>query len=348
MSSHRVDLIGDGIENPFNARVLLHAAEMFGSACWFRDRHGLAAGWDGALPLVSTDDVTGRYTPLVACDNGERSTPLYGFQLPRDARAAVVVGNEREGIAADLRAAADHTLQVPMASRTLNCLNVAAAAGVALYYLSHGHGGKLQMRGEPRRRRPELLLVGGTDHIELGSTIRSAGAFGWERVFVEDRAGVWFGCDRVTRSEGRGAARRGRNPIRLVSVSTAHRYQFREVCVVTTRPLSPPLPRADLAGGAEQLLVLVDESRVNVEQEDWGRLGRQVQFVSVEAAAGAWTYCYRLPATIALAESARQVGQRSPTSRPRPRRDETTYDRALRTMPEEAGEVVDLCDLVGY
>ena len=98
-----------------------------------------------------------------------------------------------------------------MSGVTLNTLNVAAATGVALYYLSAGFGGKLQITSHPEKRRPEILFMAAGDHIELGSAIRSAGAFGWNRLFLEDREKIWFGCDRVTRSEGRGAAKRGRN-----------------------------------------------------------------------------------------------------------------------------------------
>jgi hypothetical protein len=348
MTTHRVDLLGDGIENPFNARALQAAARMFGAACFFRDRHGLAAGWEGELPCLGLGEIAARYDPLVAFDNGEGAAPLYGFRLPRDARAAVAVGNEREGLAADLLASARHALQVPMASRTLNCLNVAAAAAVALYYLSHAHPGRLQTRGDPRKRRPELLLIGGADHIELGGTIRSAGAFGWERVFVEDRGGVWFGCDRVTRSEGRGAARRGRNPIRLVAVPPTQRYRVADVCVITTRRLGEPLPRARLAEGGDQLLVLPDESRVRVEEEDWQRLGAEVRFAHVEAEGPETAHPYRLPATIALAEAARQIGVRARPAGGRPRREGPEYEKALPAVANLAGEEVFLDDLVGY
>jgi hypothetical protein len=344
--TQRIDLIGDGIENPHNARVLLSAAAMFNADCWFRDRYGLASAWEGELPCLP-GPASALYDPLIAFDNGEGSAPLHGFSLPRTARAAVIVGNEREGIAADLRAETRYALHVPMVSRTLNCLNVAAAAAVALYYLSHGHRGKLQTRADPRKRRPDLLLIGGPDHIELGSTIRSAGAFGWQRVFVEDRAGVWFGCDRVTRSEGRGAARRGRNPIRLVSVAPTQRYRFRSVAIVTTGRLGTPLPRANLALGAEQLVVLPDEPSVRVAEEDWGRLGDEVEFVCVEALAETFAYHYRLPAAIALAEAARQVGQKAPSAG-RPPRDEPVYDRTLQTLAEPVGEEVLLEELAGY
>jgi len=47
-------------------------------------------------------------------------------------------------------------------------------------------------RNDPRIRRPELLLLGAGDHFELGSTIRSAAAFGWERAFIEDRHSFLF------------------------------------------------------------------------------------------------------------------------------------------------------------
>ncbi|MGH3489441.1 MAG: hypothetical protein ACRDP8_16245 [Actinopolymorphaceae bacterium] len=72
------------------------------------------------------------------------------------------------------------------------------------------------MSSQPRKRRPELFIVGGADHVELGSAIRSAGAFGWERAILDDRAGAWFGSPRAVRTEGRAAARSYRNPIKLM------------------------------------------------------------------------------------------------------------------------------------
>src|SRR5256885_7181028 len=47
-------LLGDGLENPANARALLDVAAMFGIPCLFRDTRGLEAQWDadrgGLLP----------------------------------------------------------------------------------------------------------------------------------------------------------------------------------------------------------------------------------------------------------------------------------------------------------
>src|SRR5439155_13920378 len=136
---------------------------------------------------------------------------VYGFHASRD--FAVLVGNERRGLSHEFASLSTDRVQVPTLSRRINSLNVAAASAVALYYLRGTPVRPMAVRKDPRSRRPELLLLGADDHFELGSTIRSAAALGWERVFIEDRHRVWFGCDRAVRSEGRAAARRGRNEI---------------------------------------------------------------------------------------------------------------------------------------
>src|SRR5215212_8454116 len=275
MSRPTITLVGDGIENPGNARTMIHAAGMFGGDCRFRDRSGLAAGWHECLApaeelkLLSADELRACYSPVVALDNLDGAAVIHGFPLKPGPRPAVVAGNERTGIARDIQALADCAVQIPLVSRRLNCLNVAAASAVALYYLSRGSDQKLQTRSRPEQRRPELIMIGASEHVELGSAIRSAGAFGWDRVLVDDRAGVWFGCDRATHAEGRAAARRQRNPIHLVPTAPDRRYLFEEVCVITTRRTGVPLQRAHLARGAQQLIAIADETAVDLERENW-------------------------------------------------------------------------------
>ena len=354
MSGPPITLVGDGVENPWNARTMIDAAGMFGGACLFRDRARLAEKWRAAglapekLPSISLVDLARDYTPIVACDNLPNAVDVYGFRLPGGTHPALLVGNERHGLAHDMQVVAQHAVQIPMASRTLNCLNVAAAAAVALYYLSRGGGGSLQSSIHPHKRRPELLMVGPTDHIELGSAIRSAGAFGWDRLLVEDRASAWFGCDRITRSEGRGAARRGRNPIRVVAVPLDCRYAFDEICVLTVRERGTPLHRARLAGGARQLIAIPDESAVDCREEDWHRLAREVTFVRLDVPHRPYVYHYRLIATIALAEIARQVGRKAPAGVGRRARPTPYYDSALEALSEQHGETVFLDDLAPY
>jgi hypothetical protein len=233
---------------------------------------------------------------------------------------------------------------------TINCLNVAAASAVALYYLSRGGGAGMQTSAHPGKRRPELMLIGGQSHVELGSTIRSAGAFGWERLLLQDPLSVWFGAHRSLVTEGRAAARRHRNPIHLVPAGRDTRYAFSEVCVVTARPAtgSIPIHRTNLAKGPKQLLVIADESTLDVSDAAWNRLGQQVRFVHLDLPRHDFAYHYRLIASIALAEAARQVGQAARTPVGRVKRQGPSYESALSLLPAEAGEIVYLEGLSRY
>ncbi len=189
--------------------------------------------------------------------------------------------------------------------------------------------------------------MGAGDHIELGSAIRSAGAFGWNRLFLEDREGIWFGCNRIVRSEGRGAARRGRNSIRLVPVGTDNNYAFKE-CVVVSSKEGVPLNKADLTQGPQQVIVIADENRLDFSHEDWSRFATKVQFVRIEVPSSDYVYRYRLFASIALAEIARQVGQKSAARITRPGRQGPVYESSLQVIAETHGEEVFLEDLEVY
>jgi tRNA(Leu) C34 or U34 (ribose-2'-O)-methylase TrmL len=351
--SNIVDLIGDGIENPWNAKTMIDAAKMFGSSCYFRDRKNLAQSVhdtinsDMQIQVVSSDQIVQTYSPVVALENLDNAADIYGFKLPAGTRAALIAGNEKFGIAHEVQQISTHFVQIPMPGTTLNTLNVAAATGVALYYLSADFGGKLQITSHPEKRRPEILFMAAGDHIELGSAIRSAGAFGWNRLFLEDREKIWFGCDRVTRSEGRGAARRGRNSIHLVPVNSESRYAFREVMVLSSSQ-GIPITKANLAKGPQQLVVIPDESQVDFSQEDWERLGANVQFVQIEVPSRDYVYHYRLFASIALAEIARQVGQKPGAPIRKPSKQRPVYESSLAILLEKRGEEVFLEDLQDY
>lgn len=122
-----------------------------------------------------------------------------------------------------------------------------------------------------------------------------------------DRGGgsAWFAADRVTRSLGRGAARRARNPIHVLPVRGDE--FFDEVCVVSARGDGVPLQRADLARGPRQLVVIPDETSGDSDERDLAHLGRHVRRVHLEIEHGV-RRPFRSVASIALAEIARQVG----------------------------------------
>lgn len=347
-----IDIIGDGIENPWNARTLIDAAELFEAFCYFRDRKGLSETFPEiksgqTLHLINCEQVRERYKPVLALENRDNAVDLFGFKSGSESNCALVVGNEKYGVSHEMAMNAEHIIEIPMTGPTLNTINVASAAAVALYYLMTGTARRMQVRTQPQKKRPELLLIAGADHVELGSTIRSAAAFGWDRLFLEDRQSVWFGCDRITRSEGRGAARRGRNSIRVVPAQKENKYAFKEVTVVSSRR-GHPLGEANLARGPQQLIIVPDESAVDTSAEDWQRAGAKINFVKISVPAKQYNYHYRIFASIALAEVSRQVG-RSPTARAARRiRQGPVYDTSLSLNMTEIGEDVSFDELVEY
>ncbi|MGH8247000.1 MAG: TrmH family RNA methyltransferase [Gammaproteobacteria bacterium] len=134
MSQSPITLVGDGIENPWNARAMLHAAGMFSSSCHFRDGCDLARAWaetfplDHPLPVIGHGELARDYSPILALDNLEGAKSIYGLEIGRGPRPAVIVGNERRGVAKDIAPICTDTAEIPMVSRRLNCLNVAAAS----------------------------------------------------------------------------------------------------------------------------------------------------------------------------------------------------------------------------
>ena len=326
---------------------MLDAARMYGIDCGFRDTKNLQVSEElgDVLPTLEREEVGAAHSQILAVDNLPRASDLYGFSAGK--APAIVVGNERRGLSHGFRDLATAAVRIPMISRRINCLNVAAASAVAIHYLCHARVGSMATRGQPANRRPELLLVGGEDHIELGSSIRSAAAFGWDRVVVEDRDGIWFGCDRVKRSEGRAAARRGRNVIRLVPGEIDASYRYPEVCVVTAFGEGIPLHRARLDRGARQLIVIPDESRPGAMVKASERFGSVVQWVRLDVELDPAAYHYRLISAVAMAEISRQVGRAAPGRRRRGRR-APAYDRALAAATETLGVDVSLEDLEEY
>jgi tRNA G18 (ribose-2'-O)-methylase SpoU len=346
-----VMLVGDGIENPANALIMTHAAAMFGTTARFRDTKGLNPNIENqkaaerSFAQITSAEIQTAHSRIIAFDNLPGACDIYDFRAGDN--FAVLVGNERRGLSHELASMATDRVQVPMISRRLNCLNVAAASAVALYYFCGPPVGPMALRKDPRSRRPELLLLGAADHFELGSTIRSAAALGWERAFIEDPHRVWFGCARGIRAEGRAAARRARNEILLVPCPTGSTYNYAQVIVVTRKDIGVPLHRSKLAVGPNQLVVIPDESQIDSTAYDWSRFGPDVQFAHLVLPGIDFPYHYRLLATIALAEISRQVGRPPKLKAPAAPRG-PVYDYNLGKLAEIDGELVALEDLIGF
>lgn len=105
-----------------------------------RQIHKTALGAEDSMPWSHTEDIL----PLIAILKAEGYTVValeqapHAVKLPdfhtRDARIALIVGREVEGIEPEVLAACDCTLEIPMEGQK-ESYNVAVAAAMALYHL---------------------------------------------------------------------------------------------------------------------------------------------------------------------------------------------------------------------
>ncbi len=366
-------LIGEEIASAWNEAALADIARTFGGS--YVAYGGVGEAELGGEALSTLDG----FDCLIAAENLADAQSVYAFRPPRSGTPALIVGNEAKGLRRRSRKQAHVTVGIPLPSRNINCLNVSAAAAVMLYFfaLEHALPFKRRSLASIQRNRPGVLVVGGSDHMELGSTLRSVCAFGWDHVFLDDRGDAWYDCDRRIKSEGRGTARRGRNPIKVLPYRAESLRDYRSAVVFSTRgdmagcaPLPPnsgglaswsdvrgvdvePEFAGSIRGngrmgcqqpltGKDVLIVLQDESDGALPWAPPGDWRGDVRYASLPPVTPD-RYHFRQMTAIALAEVARQLGE--PTSDGiylHGRRDR--YRREMR--PDETAPLLDLADLM--
>jgi tRNA(Leu) C34 or U34 (ribose-2'-O)-methylase TrmL len=307
--------LATAVENPGNRQRIADAADLLGGSC--------------------TAQAHGR---LIAVENSPGARPVYG-RPPLRGPATLALGHERRGLAPATLAAADETVVIPAVSHAVTTLNVAAAAAVAGWYVLRGSGPQARV-AHPDRRYPAVLLSG-DDHVEVGSSLRSAAAFGLREVFLDDRGAGWFDGPPARRREARAAARRHKNPLHVRRASPGLADGFEEVIVVEPAGPGRALARQPFARGRRQLVVIGAAPR-QVASLPPGRL--------LVATTGLREVAHpplRLVASIALAEIARQVG-RPPPGRPPPAPRRPAYERELTLAAEGELLVLDPEVLLAY
>ncbi len=339
-------LIGEEIAGAWNAQALSDAAHAWGGtyvACDAADFSSANAANGAIEPCphpIQEERANATAAPfsafdwLLAAENTPNAQSIYDCRPPvlstkaapieadtdTTGRRALIVGNEARGVRRQTLKRAHCVAEIPLVSQNINCLNVAAAAAVMLYYLAVNEarmaqgdaplGQKRQTLGAIQKFRPDILLIGGRDPMELGSVIRSACAFGWERVFLEDRYNAWYAPTRLMKAEGRGAARRGRNPIKVIPCPSNLLAAYDKIIVVTRTQTGRPLYAVPLVArpAHNTLVVLTDEQGA---KEAWNaprELQAKVTYASLPPVADE-LYHYRQAASIGLAEAARQMGR---------------------------------------
>lgn len=271
----RLRLLCDGVENPANRATIATAARLLGGSC-----------------------VEVREGRLIAVDNTPGARSIYGRRGLRET-ATLAVGHERRGVSRTILAAAAETLVIPTQSRSVRTLNVAAAAAVAGWYVLRGSREQARSR-DPYKRMPAVLRCG-EDHVEVGSSLRSAAAFGIREIWLEDLGASWFEGEHGRLREARAAARRHKNPLRVRRGSPAIAERFEEVVVIVARGEGAPLSREHRAHGARQLVVIgADPDRVDA-------VAPNVRVATLGLAPGT-PAPLRILASIACAEISRQAG----------------------------------------
>lgn len=314
-ASPELTLFPDGVENPANVARIEDAARLLGAAC--------------------SPSVAGH---LIAVENAPGAASIYGRKPPR-CDVTLAVGNEKRGLSRRTLARADETVQIPTQSRTVRTLNVAAAAAVAGWYVKHGSGPQAQST-RPVGRRPGLLLIG-NDHVEVGSSLRSAAAFGFTDVLLDDRGAAWFDGPPSVRREARAAARRFKNPLRIHRATLDHAARFDEIVLVIPWGDGTPTRRVRLAHGQRQLVI------VGAQPEQLAGLEPERVSIATLDLEPVEHAPLRLVASIAMAEVARQVGRRRP---PPGRAGERapTYEAAIALMTGDEVWHIEAAELLTY
>jgi hypothetical protein len=126
-----------------------------------------------------------------------------------------------------------------------------------------------------------------------------------------DSGPVWFTRDRATYVQGRGAARRHKNPLAVFPCNPDPPCPPYDVgVVVTSQGEGPSFWRTRLPSGPRTVIFVPDTGRGDPagDPATYTRLARTVQVVSLDLPEEKQPYPYRLVTAVVLAEVARRLG----------------------------------------
>lgn len=147
-----VRVVVDSLHDPHNGAAIVRSCDAFGLQYFHAiERHEPFAAaaavsrgsqkWVDVIRHESTAACVAAlagYTLVATHPDGD----LLPDQLPAIPRLALVLGNEREGIAPDVRAACKHAVRVPMVG-FVESLNVSVTTAILLYAATRGRKGDL-------------------------------------------------------------------------------------------------------------------------------------------------------------------------------------------------------------
>jgi tRNA(Leu) C34 or U34 (ribose-2'-O)-methylase TrmL len=296
----RYTLVGFEIEGEWNVPLLVNAAEMSGASLLLAESRipfsatGIVNG-----SMVGIDEVLNQFDQVLACETTVKSRPVYEFAMPRG-HVGLIVGNERNGIPGKLLKRVHQVISIPMLGKGSSSVNVAVAAAIILYVAERDLGRKRLRSVALTHRDVDVLVFGPSDPSELGSFLRSAWAFGWQRVFLSDPGGAWFTNDRQTILAGRAAARNEVNRLVVCPREQLNFGDYDQIVVCDKTRSGDPLSRFALRNQGKVLLVYGDAD----ESLD---AGESVQQIYVDHAATTVDPCFRHAGSILLSVVSQQL-----------------------------------------
>ena len=150
-----VALVVDALHDPHNGAALVRTCDAFGVQCIHAIERKepiavaatVARGSQKWITLVRHETGDACVQSLRASGHELVATHPEGELLPEDLaripRVALVLGNEREGIARELRAACVRAVRVPMVG-FVESLNVSVTAAILLHAATRGRAGDLE------------------------------------------------------------------------------------------------------------------------------------------------------------------------------------------------------------
>jgi len=294
--------VGFEIEGEWNIPLLANAAAMSRASLLFvESKIPLSTAVIRSNSTAGIEETLDQFDRVLACETGRQSQPIYEYAIPRG-NVGLIVGNERTGIPAKLLKKVRQIVSIPMLGRGLSSVNVAVAAAIILYAAERDFGRKRFRPVALSHRDVDVLAFGPSEPSELGSFLRSAWAFGWQRVFVADPSGVWFTSDRQTILASRAAARCEVNRLAVCPREQLNISDYDQIVVCDKLRSGDPLSRFALPSRGKVLLVYGDAD------ESLSSRG-SFQQVFVDHADPAVDPCYRHAGSILLSVISQQLAK---------------------------------------
>ncbi len=265
MSKDQLTVVGVDLEGAWNVPLMQNAADISGATLeWIWVEKDCPPDFPAKVDPAGLD-VLQKFDHVLGCEPGPRSASIYEVPAPRGT-TAILMGNEQTGLPKAVLSRVEKLVSIPMRGKGMSSINVASAAAVVAYVLERDLGRKARSSVSVAGESVDVLIESPDDASELGSLLRSLWAFGWKKVYLDDRRGSWFAKDRPTVLKSRAAARRSKNPLAVLPSHLLDFSKYQSVLACTPRRSGSPLSRLQILRGNVLLVFCGQEAHDTLEE----------------------------------------------------------------------------------